>query len=269
MKIIRDRNQLVKLINKEKRIGFVPTMGGFHPGHLSLIKKSISQCKKTVVSIFVNKQQFNKKLDFINYPRNLKKDISKIRKLKVDYLFLPTEKHIYPNGVNKNIKISNFKNKLCGKNRPGHFKGVANVIDNFVNILKPQKIYLGEKDMQQLKIIKHFIKSNYKKIKVVSCKTIREKSGLAYSSRNIMLTKEEKKIGSDIYKYLLKNKKKIINNYISLLKTKKEILLLGANKIDYVSKININKIFKPYKKKSNYKVFIAYYLRSVRLIDNI
>ena len=158
MKIISDKNRLKKFIHNEKNLGFVPTMGAIHLGHASLVKKSTNECNKTVVSIFINKQQFNKKSDFQKYPRILEKDISILRKLKVDYLYLPTEKQIYPDGPNKKIKISPLGKKLCGKFRPGHFEAVVDVIDRFIKIIQPEKIYLGEKDMQQLKIIEYFVK---------------------------------------------------------------------------------------------------------------
>ena len=174
MKIISHKNKLVKFIQNEKNLGFVPTMGGIHLGHISLIKRSISQCNKTVVSIFINKPQFNRNHDFKKYPRALNKDIKKLKKLKIDLLYLPKNKEIYPNGQNKNIKISSLKNKLCGKNRPGHFQAVADVIDRFLKIIKPKKIYFGEKDFQQLKIIENFIKKNHSETKLIPCKTIRE-----------------------------------------------------------------------------------------------
>ena len=146
MKIILNKNKLLRLIKAKKNLGFVPTMGGIHFGHISLIKKSISQCDMTIVSIFINKPQFNRKKDFKMYPRVLSKDIAILKKLKIDFLYLPSVKQIYPKGVNKKIKISSFSKKLCGKFRPGHFKAVVDVIDRFIKIIRPQKIYLGEKD---------------------------------------------------------------------------------------------------------------------------
>ena len=128
-----------------------------------------------------------------------------LRKLKIDYLYLPTSKQIYPSGHNKNIKISSFSKKLCGKNRPGHFKAVVDVVQRFIKIIKPAKIFLGEKDMQQLKIIDHFIKKNHIKTKVIGCKTIREKNGVACPSRNFLLSNQEMKFASSIYKYISKN----------------------------------------------------------------
>ena len=269
MKIIADKNKLIKLIGRKNNFGFVPTMGGIHRGHISLIKKSILECNKTIVSIFINKPQFNKENDFRNYPRNLKKDISILKKLKIDYLFIPTNKDIYPNGINSTIKIDSFGSKLCGIDRPNHFEAIADVIDRFIKIIKPFKIYFGEKDMQQLLIIKHFINKNYKNVKVVGCKTIREKNGIAYSSRNFLLTKEEKEIASKIYQLIYYCKKRLLDNKLSLEITKNIVYNIGASKIDYIKIVDINKTTKPFRKNSIYKIFIAYYLKSVRLIDNI
>ena len=180
MKIISSKNKLINIIRKKKNLGFVPTMGAIHLGHISLIKKCIIQCNKTIVSIFINKPQFNKKSDYQTYPRVLKKDISLLKQHKVDWLFLPTMKQIYPKGYDKKIKIDVFGKKLCGKFRPSHFEAVTEVIDRFIKIIKPKKIYFGEKDMQQLKIMEDFIKKNHANVKVIGCKTIREKNGIAY-----------------------------------------------------------------------------------------
>ena len=269
MKIISDKDKLIKIIQKEKNLGFVPTMGAIHQGHCSLIKKSISECDKSVVSIFVNKPQFNKKKDYNKYPRSLKRDISILRKLKVDYLYLPSEKQIYPNGENENIKISSLEKKLCGKFRPGHFRAVVDVIDRFINITKPKRIYFGEKDMQQLKIVNHFIKKNHKGTKVIGCKTIREKNGIACSSRNLLLSLKQKIIASKVYKLLINKKQNLIKNKSGITEIKKKIQKLGVNKIEYIQILNINKLIKPYIKNNKYKIFIAYYLGKTRLIDNV
>ena len=269
MKIIYSKKLLIKFIKLQKNLGFVPTMGALHMGHISLIKKSIIQSDKTIVSIFVNKPQFNEKKDFLKYPRNLKKDISILKKLKVNYLYLPSSDQIYPNGPNNNLKINSFSKKLCGKNRPGHFKGVIDVIDRFLKIIKPKKIFLGEKDMQQLKLIEDFVKKNYINIKVIGGKTIREKNGIALSSRNFFLSSKKRKIASKIYLYIKINKKFLIKKKISIKVIKKSIFKFKPTKIDYLKLIDINKIIKPYKKKKKLRIFIAYYLGSTRLIDNI
>ena len=269
MKIILNKRILKKIINKENNLGFVPTMGSIHKGHISLVKRSMSQCKKTLVSIFINRPQFNKRSDFIKYPRSLKKDINQLNQVKIDYLYLPTNKQIYNNKLNRNIKINKLEKILCGKFRPGHFRAVVDVIDRFIKIIKPKRIFLGEKDMQQLKIIEAHIKKNRIKTKVIKCKTIREKNGIPYSSRNFLLTKSEKSIASQIYQLILREKKKIINNTKKINHIKKQIYKLGVNKIDYVESINVNKLVRPYMKKNKYKIFIAYYLKTTRLIDNI
>ena len=269
MKIISNRNKLIKLINNEENLGFVPTMGALHLGHLALINKSINQCNKTIVSIFVNKPQFSNKNDFRRYPRMFKKDVAMLKKLKVNFLYLPTKKQIYPNGPNKNIKVNTFAKKLCGEYRPGHFEAVADVIDKFIKIIKPKKIYFGEKDMQQLKIIEDFVKKRHKKTKVIACKTIRENGGIALSSRNFLLTFKEKIIASKVFKLLINKKKKLLNNQLSLKALKAMINDLGVKKIDYIKVLDINKLIRPYKKKNKYKIFIAYYLGDTRLIDNI
>jgi len=165
--------------------------------------------------------------------------------------------------------INNFSKKLCGKYRPGHFIAVADVINRFIKIINPKNIYFGKKDMQQFIILKDFIKRNYKNINVVGCKTIREKNGIALSSRNELLSKRQKNIGSLIYHMILNKKNELITRKYKITKIKKEILKAGVKKIDYIETININKLIKPYKKKNNFRIFIAYYLGETRIIDNI
>jgi pantoate--beta-alanine ligase len=269
MKIFFDKEELEKIIKIEKNLGFVPTMGCLHIGHISLIKQSLLMSKKTIVSIFINKLQFNSNKDFIKYPRTLKKDILLLKKLKVDYLFIPNNKQIFPKGKNKKIKINKFENELCGAFRPDHFKAVVDVVDRFIKIVKPKYIFFGKKDMQQLKIVENYINMHHKNTKVIGCKTIRDKNGVACSSRNILLTSKDKFIASKIYYFIYRNKKKIINKKISVLKLKNFFINIGVDHIDYVKILDINKIMKPYKKNKKYKIFIAYYLNKTRLIDNI
>jgi len=269
MKIISNKIKLTKFINNEKKLGFVPTMGALHKGHISLIKKSISQCNKTIVSIFINKPQFNNKSDHQKYPRTLRRDINILKKLKIDALYVPAENQIYPRGSNKKIKINYFANKLCGKYRPGHFKSVCDVIDRFIKIIKPKKIYLGEKDLQQLIIVDAFVKKKHKNVNIIACKTIRENNGVAFSSRNFLLTKKEKKIASKIYKLLHKKKNILVKNKKYVKYIKRKIINYGVKKIDYIEIFDVNKIVRPFKKNIKNKIFIAYYLSNTRLIDNI
>ena len=269
MKIISSKKKLIKIIQNEKNLGFIPTMGAIHKAHIAMVKKCNRLCNKSIVTIFINQPQFNRNSDYRKYPKVLKKDISILRKHGVNYLYLPTVGQIYPTGPNKKIQISDFSKKLCGKFRPGHFEAVVDVIDRFLKIIKPCMIFLGEKDMQQLKIIEEFIKKNEIKTKVIPCKTIREKNGLAYSSRNFLLSSKAKKIGSNIYKLLIKNKQNLIKKKILLKEIKNKILKFGIKEIDYIRILDANKLIQPYKKNKKYKIFIAYYLNSTRLIDNI
>ena len=244
-------------------------MGCVHLGHISLIKRAMKECDKVVVSIFVNKPQFNKRNDFLKYPRVIRKDIDILKKLKIDFLYLPLSKSIYAKSPNKKIQIDSFSKKLCGKNRPGHFEAVVDVLDRFIKIIKPKKMYLGEKDFQQYKIVESYMNKNYPNLKVVLCKTIREKNGIAYSSRNHLLSYNQKNIASKVYESLLNSKNKLLKNKSLLKKIKKNLYKIGVTKIDYLKVLNINKLTKPYKNKNKYKIFVSYYLGSTRLIDNI
>jgi pantoate--beta-alanine ligase len=158
MKIFKNKLNLQKEISKDNCLSFVPTMGGLHKGHLSLIKKAKRYKCKICVSIFVNPTQFNKRNDFKNYPRSLKSDIKELKKLKVNYLYLPTYADIYSFKTKRKIYIDKFSKQLCGKYRKGHFKGVLNVINRFLEIINPKYIFLGNKDLQQLILIDSHIK---------------------------------------------------------------------------------------------------------------
>ena len=197
MKIFKDKHTLQKEILKTKGISFVPTMGGLHKGHISLIKQSKKSKLKTIVSIFVNPKQFNKKSDFRSYPRNVKDDIKKIKKLKINYLYIPTFKDVYGFKPKKKVFLDKFAKKLCGKFRKGHFEGVLNVVNRFIEIIKPRYIYLGKKDYQQLYLIKKHIEKRQIKSKIIECKTIRENNGIACSSRNSNLNKNQININYD------------------------------------------------------------------------
>ena len=271
MKIFKDKHTLQKEILKTKGISFVPTMGGLHKGHISLIKQSKKTKLKTLVSIFVNPKQFNKKSDFRSYPRNTKKDIKQLKKLKINYLYIPTFKDIYGFKPKKKVFLDKFSKKLCGKFRKGHFEGVLNVVNRFIEIIKPRYIFLGKKDYQQLYLIKKHIEKRKIKSKIVECKTIRENNGIACSSRNSNLNKYQKKIASNIFYYLSKLKKKIKKNYnlFNINKIKRDLINLGASKIDYLENYNIKNFDKIKRPNKKFNLFFAYHIKSIRLIDNI
>ena len=270
MIIFKSINKLNKEVNFKAKIGFVPTMGALHKGHISLIKYSKKVCEKTIVSVFINPSQFNKINDFRKYPKKTKKDISILKKLKVDYLLSPESKEVYRNKKYKKIKLTKKNKIMCAYYRPGHFEGVLGVINQFLLRFKPQYIFFGEKDYQQLFLIKTFIKKKYS-TKIVNCKTIRNKSGFALSTRNKLLNNKELILGSKVYKIIKKFKKKInYSNYKKIINNlKKDIYALGISKIEYLSLIDIDRNIYFNKNSKKYKLFIAYYINKIRFIDNI
>ena len=269
MKLIRNIKNLKKAIVNISNLGFVPTMGGLHEGHLSLIKKSIKRCNKTLVSFYVNPTQFNSKKDFSNYPRNIDKDLLVLKKQKIDFVFIPKTKEIYKRKTLNKIKIHNKKKVLCGKFRKGHFEGVIDVIDRFLNLINPNYMFLGEKDFQQLFLIKKYVINKFK-VKVVFCKTIRDKNYVAISSRNFLLSKKNLNTAGQIAKKLKSFKNKVKNSPIFRKEINDIKIKLIKNykiKLDYLELRN-EKDLSIFKKKNRFRLFIAYYINKVRLIDN-
>ena len=266
MKILLNKNDLNEALYGASNLGFVPTMGSLHQGHISLIKYSKKKCKKTIVSIFVNPTQFNNKKDYRKYPKNKKKDLSILKKLKVDFVFLPNKKEIYD--FKQKIKIDKKDKILCAKYRKGHFEGVIDVMDRFVKMIKPKKIFMGEKDFQQLHLVRNYLKK--RTCKIISCKTIRDNHGLALSSRNLRLKNKELITARLISKNLI-NFKKILNkknNIDKLVKLKKKEINNFKNvKVEYLEIRNRFNFRKSVNIK-NSKIFIAYYIKKIRLIDN-
>ena len=246
-------------------------MGSLHKGHLKLIKMAKKKSNFVIVSIFINPKQFNSKRDFTTYPRTIKKDIELLKKLKVNCLFKPNYKDIFNFKTKKKVYIHPFSQKLCGKFRPGHFKGVVNVINRFLEIIKPKYIFLGKKDFQQLILIKkHIFKRKIKTI-VIECNTIRFKKYLPFSSRNMNLTNDEKNFAIKVFKIIKFEKIKIKNkrlNKINLSDLKKKIKSIGVKKIEYVEAINLINLKKAKKYNENFNIFTAIYINKIRLIDN-
>lgn len=183
-------------------IGFVPTMGYLHKGHLSLVNASLEDNGKTIVSIFVNPIQFGKGEDLESYPRDEKKDMAICRRNQVDVIFMPSEEEMYPNGFNTFVDVSEASKWLTGETRPGHFKGVCTVVSKLFNIVRPHKAYFGQKDAQQLAVIKTMTKDLNMDVEVIGCPTVREQNGLAMSSRNSYLDEKELQKATGIYKVL-------------------------------------------------------------------
>ena len=269
MKILLRNNDLNEALLGVSNVGFVPTMGSLHNGHVSLIKKSLRYCNKTVVSIFVNPKQFNNKNDFKKYPRSEKRDLKILKKLKVNFVYIPTKKQIYNSKKKIKIHLSKKNKILCAKHRKGHFEGVIDVMIRLTEKIKPTKIFMGEKDFQQLLLVKQFIENNFKS-KVISCKTIRDDNKLALSSRNLLLNKKKKTKAGRVSRNLINFKKRFSNKMISkrLILEKKVELEKNYNiDIEYLE-MRDKKNLSISKKVNSSKIFIAYYLDKIRLIDN-
>ena len=270
MKLIKQITELNKAINKEKKLGFVPTMGSLHKGHESLIKISKTKCRKTMVSIFVNPTQFDNKDDYNAYPRALNKDLKTLKRLKVDYVYLPTVAQIY-NGLDKSkISLNKSDKVLCAKFRKGHFEGVLDILNRFVKLISPKIVFMGEKDYQQFFLIKQFIEKKYKS-KIYLSKTIRNSNNVALSSRHNLLNQANLK-DAGLIAHKLFNLKNLINKNKnksnSLIKNFKKELIQEFNiKIEYLECRNLNNLSTNIYKKP-FKLFVAYYLNNVRLIDN-
>ena len=269
MKILLNNNDLNEALSKVRNLGFVPTMGSLHKGHISLIKRSKKECEKTIVSIFVNPKQFNNKNDFKKYPRNQKKDLIILKKLNVNFVFIPKINQIYHTKKITNIKIGKKNQILCAKFRKGHFEGVIKVMDRLTDLIKPKKIFMGEKDYQQFYLVKKYLNKKYSS-KIIQCKTIRDKNKIALSSRNLLLDKKNLfKVGKFIKDLMnLRNKYSKHNNFNKMLDfKKKEFSKLYKIKIEYLELRNLNNL-KLSKKIKNSKIFVAFYLNKIRLIDN-
>ena len=270
MKILLNNQTLIKTLGPFSDIGFVPTMGGIHEGHISLINRSIKSNKKTIVSIFVNPKQFNSIKDFKSYPSSIKSDLTILKRIKkLDYVYIPKFKDIYENNKRSNIKIEKKYKILCAKFRKGHFEGVLDVMNRLTKLIKPKNIFMGEKDFQQFFLVKNFIEKRFN-TKIIGCKTIRNRNNLALSSRNLLFTKKElnqvEKISNKFLKLKIKIKKlREINKFLQ--KSKKEIENFFDIKIEYLENRSIKNLSKSNKYKDS-RIFLAYHFKDIRLIDN-
>ncbi len=248
MKIVRSIAEW-KLIRTGLKgsLGFVPTMGALHEGHLTLIKRAKSENELVAVSIFVNPTQFNDPKDLKNYPRPMDEDQKKLESLGVDYLFSPEFSELYPDNYRYMITEKEFSLDLCGASRPGHFDGVLSVVMKLFNVIDPDKAYFGEKDYQQLELIKGMVEAFFMRVKVIPCTTVRESDGLAMSSRNLLLTPEGRKLAPLFHQELSSS---------SSVEEVKANLEKAGFRIDYIEE-------------KRGRRFGAVFLDNVRLIDNV
>ena len=201
-KIVDLQNELFEVRKEGKKIGLVPTMGALHQGHASLVKRSVKENDVTVVSVFLNPTQFNDKADLERYPRNLDADCKLLEECHADYVFAPSVKEMYPTPDNRQFNFPPVTTVMEGAKRPGHFNGVCQVVSRLFYIVRPDRAYFGEKDWQQIAVVKRLVKYINMNVEIVECPIVREADGLAMSSRNSLLTPAERAIAPNIYKVL-------------------------------------------------------------------
>jgi len=275
MKIIKSVSQLQKIalehIKDGDEIGLVPTMGALHEGHVSLIDKSVRNDDITIVSIFVNPTQFGKGEDYLKYPRPFAKDAAICKKNHVDYLFAPAVEEMFPQNYKTFITVEKMQDLLCGAFRKGHFRGVATVVAKLFNITLADRAYFGMKDFQQLKIIEQLAKDLNFRTKVVPCPIIREKGGLALSSRNSYLDVKEKECAFEISKALQKAQKSFKSKSLNaaVKEAVKKISKIPGSKIDYIEALDADTLAAPQKTSKKIVVAAAVWIGKTRLIDNI
>ena len=274
-KKVRDTSDfLVKIKSAGSRIGFIPTMGALHQGHISLLTTALANSEFTVCSIFVNPTQFNDPADFQQYPDTIEQDIDLLEKAGCDLLFLPDIKEIYP-GNPKNdppYQLGNFENLLEGKFRPGHFQGVCQAVHRLLYIVDPHHLYLGQKDYQQCMVINKLVSLIGSKTSTVVCPTQREKDGLAMSSRNLRLAARERQQAGRLFETLTFIINEIRPGYLEDIKERaKQFLQAEGFKVDYVEIADIDTL-EPQENWDGRKplvALVAAFLNEVRLIDNM
>ncbi|GIM33519.1 pantoate--beta-alanine ligase [Paraclostridium bifermentans] len=277
MKIINNIKEIRKQVEDWKNDGLsvalVPTMGYLHEGHESLIKKASEDNDKVIVSIFVNPMQFGINEDLSTYPRNIDRDSDICEKNGASLIFNPSVEEMYIDGFSTFVDLNNLTSGLCGKSRPTHFRGVCTVVSKLFNIVNPDKAYFGQKDAQQLSIIKQMVTDLNFDIEIVSCPIVREADGLAKSSRNTYLSKEERQASTIINKSLKKAKALIKSgerdskNVIDFIKN--EISKEPLAKIDYVSIVDNNTIKNTKTIEDGSLIAVAVFIGNTRLIDNL
>jgi pantoate--beta-alanine ligase len=270
------KRELISYLNKTRKgkiIGFIATMGALHQGHLSLIEESHIKCDITICSIFINPTQFNNACDLAKYPNTINADLEKLKQLKCDIVYTPTVTDIYEEGEDSKVfDFGPLTASMEGEFRPGHFNGMATVVEKLFNIINPSIAFFGQKDLQQLQIVKALVKRMKSPIKVVGLPTVREKNGLAESSRNKQLSEKEKKEATIIYEclcYCKNNKEKRIAElklYVQRQFEKQKKL-----KLEYVEFVALNTMqpVKEWQAKNKNAICIAAYHSGIRLIDNI
>lgn len=277
MIVYRTKNDLTRhllsLQKEEKTIGLVPTMGALHQGHISLVEKATSENDIVVVTIFVNPTQFNDPSDLDHYPRTLDRDLELLRNLEADLVFVPSVKEMYPEEDSQIFDLGRLDKVMEGKHREGHFNGVAQIVSKLFLLIRPHRAYFGQKDFQQLVIIRRLVEIMEMNITIVQCPIIREKDGLAMSSRNTRLSKEERKLAPFIYETLIHAREKMdtltpsqLKDWVTLqLKKQPEMELEYFEIVEDKALMPVD----TWDETVNKMGCIAVQLNGVRLIDNL
>ncbi|MFC1570559.1 pantoate--beta-alanine ligase [Candidatus Omnitrophota bacterium] len=257
-----------------KRIGFVPTMGYLHEGHLSLVRAAREECDEVIVSIFVNPTQFSPGEDLEKYPRDIERDKALLDEESVDVIFAPNPEEMYPEGLVAEVKVDeSLTQGLCGRSRPGHFEGVATVVAKLFSIISPDKSYFGQKDAQQALVVKRMTGDLDISVEIRIMPIIREEDGLAMSSRNTYLSEEERSQAKNLYRALKKSKKIISEGELTSSNIKKEmesVISEGVDtRLDYIEVVDADTLASLDSVKSNTLIAVAAFVGKTRLIDNI
>jgi len=274
IRTIKEMSAVVKVLKaREKTVGLVPTMGYLHEGHLSLVKGSLEKVDVTVVSVFVNPTQFGPSEDFRKYPRDMNQDTEILEKLGVDYLFCPDNEEIYPSTYQTFVEVHDLQDKLCGISRPGHFRGVCTVVLKLFHIIQPDLAFFGQKDAQQVIILKKMVQDLSCNVKISALPIVREDDGLALSSRNVYLNPEQRQTALCLYKSLQEARQMIDSGErrtAPILQRMKEIVLTEPEtRIDYLTIVHAASLEPMDDISIDCLIALAVFIGKVRLIDNI
>ena len=272
MELIKTVSEMQELASRwSGNVGFVPTMGFLHKGHLSLVKESVKHNSITVVSIYVNPSQFSPNEDLDSYPRDLERDIDLLKSEGVDYVFFPTNQEMYPDGYLTWVEVEEISSILCGKSRSTHFKGVTTIVTKLMNLVHPTSVYMGEKDFQQLTIIKKMVMDLNMPFNIVGCPLIREADGLAMSSRNRYLSKQGRENATALYKslYFAKDQLSKDDDSERLSEQMSAIISKAGGEVEYIEFIDPETLKSVKKLHKGVRALLAVRIENTRLIDNM
>ena len=272
MRAYSSHKDIIKLVNKVDSVGLVPTMGSLHEGHLSLIRRALSENEKVIVSIYVNPLQFNSSDDLKKYPREIKNDLQKLEALSDIIAYVPNDNEMYKKDKKKKkYNFGQFTKIMEGKMRPGHFNGVGTVVEKLLRMFNPTNAYFGEKDFQQLILIKALVREQKLKVNIIGCKTIREDDGLAMSSRNKLLNNTERESASHIIKLLKKARQLYKSSTLEETKRNilKDALMIENLNLEYFEIHDTSDLSGFFEQEKEIRAFIACKVGNIRLIDNV